>query len=320
MSSQALGEFELIRRCFASGFPIATDALVGVGDDCSIIRPPHGYDLAQSIDTQVADVHFPATAPARLIAQRALRCATSDLAAMGAAPQGFHLALTLPKADATWLDDFALGLRETAHALRMPLLGGDTTHGPALVISIGVQGWLPAGKGMTRSAARAGDDLWVTGPIGAAALALPQVLQNPASEKDLARAYYRPEIQLTLGQRLLNLAHACLDVSDGLLQDAAHIAQASLVDIRIDAGLVPTPVTADDERWTSCFTGGDDYQLLFTAPDARRDDILALNSIPGAACTRIGQCLTAAELTPQVQLEHQGQRLDINGNGYQHFR
>ncbi|WP_430460217.1 thiamine-phosphate kinase [Thalassolituus sp. LLYu03] len=319
MSSQALGEFELIRRCFASGFPIATDTLLGIGDDCSIIRPPHGYDLAQSIDTQVADVHFPAKAPARLIAQRALRCATSDLAAMGAAPQGFHLALTLPHSDSDWLDDFALGLRDTAHALRMPLLGGDTTRGPLLIVSISVQGWLPAGKGMTRSAARAGDDVWVSSRIGAAALALPLVLENPALEKDLARAYYRPEIQLTLAQRLLPLAHACMDISDGLLQDARHIARASLVDMVIDAAAVPTPVTQDDERWPVCFTGGDDYQLLFTAPADKREDILALNSIPGAACTRIGECLPAATLEPDVRLQLNGEPLVLSSAGYQHF-
>ena len=319
MSSQALGEFELIRRCFATGFPIAADTLLGIGDDCSIIRPPHGYDLAQSIDTQVADVHFPANAPARLIAQRALRCATSDLAAMGAAPQGFHLALTLPKADSEWLDDFALGLRDTAHALRMPLLGGDTTRGPALIISIGVQGWLPAGKGMTRSAARAGDDVWVSGVIGAAALALPQVLENPALDKGLARAYYRPEIQLTLAQRLLPLAHACMDISDGLMQDAGHIARASLVDIHIDALQVPTPVTEDDERWSTCFTGGDDYQLLFTAPKEKRADILALNSIPGAACTLIGECVAATTLVATATLLKNKNPLVLNTKGFQHF-
>ena len=163
-------EFDLIRDCFSTGYPAASDLLLGIGDDCSLITPPADMELAQSIDTQVAGVHFPADAPPGLIAGRALRCATSDLAAMGAVPQGFHLALTLNNSEDWFLRDLAAGLRLTANTLNMPLLGGDTTYGEHLTITIAVQGWLPRGLGLRRDAARPGQDIWLTGKVGGAAL------------------------------------------------------------------------------------------------------------------------------------------------------
>ena len=322
--SQTQGEFDLIRRCFASGFPLGSDVLLGVGDDCSAVRPPAGYDLVQSIDTQVADVHFPHNAPAHLIAGRALRCAASDLAAMGAAPQGFHLALTLPDSNPAWLDQFAYGLRTTAHDLGLPLLGGDTTRGPLLIITISVQGWVPQGKMLTRHTAKAGDELWVSNTIGSAALALPDVLKNPASELGLAKAYYHPSIQFTLGQRLVGIASACMDISDGLLQDAGHIARASQVAIEINADQVPTPVSSDHPHWQTCLSGGDDYQLLFSAAPERHNDILALNSLAGVNCTCIGR-ITAADArqgslkNAGVSVLKDGQPFSPQATGYQHF-
>ncbi|UTW47597.1 thiamine-phosphate kinase [Bacterioplanoides sp. SCSIO 12839] len=266
-SSNRIGEFELIRRFFCSDFPSSSDTVIAIGDDASVIKPPANTELVQSIDTQVADVHFPATAPAHLIAQRALRCAVSDLAAMGANPQGFHLALTLPESDADWLKDFSDSLKKAAHELNIALMGGDTTRGKQLVISVAVQGWVALNQhgnsqALTRSGAQAGDAIYCSGPIGAAALALPQVLHNPADISGFAQAYYFPQVHLSLGQQLLNIASSCMDISDGLLQDAGHIARSSELVLEIDPEKIQY---ADPQKKQQCLTGGDDYQLLFTS-------------------------------------------------------
>ena len=311
------GEFALIRDFFSSGFPRSRDTVLGVGDDCSVVVPRPLCDLVQSIDTQVADVHFPADAPADLIAQRALRCAASDLAAMGAEPQGFHLALTLPSADGHWLAAFSRSLREAADALNLDLLGGDTTRGQHLVISISVQGWVTTGTALTRSGARPGDDVWVSGSIGTAALALPQVLANPADYSGLAHAYYFPDVQLPLGQALNGMATACMDISDGLLQDAAHIARASNVSLHLNADAIPTAVRTEDARWQQCLSGGDDYQLLFTAPVSRRREVQNLG-LGRTAVTRIGEVQPAT--TDAIRLLRNGQVIPLPAHaGFQHF-
>ena len=258
------GEFELIREYFCHGFPQSADTLLAIGDDASVVLPPAGSQLVQSIDTQVADVHFPASAPAALIAQRALRCAVSDLAAMGATPQGFHLALTLPDSDSAWLTGFSSGLKKAAHELNIALIGGDTTRGKQRVISVAVQGWIKHDNTpLTRAAAEDGDGIYLSGPVGAAALALPQVLNNPADYSGLAQQYYFPAVHLSLGQALLGRASACIDVSDGLLQDAGHIARSSALQLHIDTQRVSV---ADDQQRALCLTGGDDYQLLLCGP------------------------------------------------------
>ncbi|WP_420589646.1 thiamine-phosphate kinase [Bacterioplanoides sp.] len=264
-----IGEFELIRQFFCSDFPSSPDTVIAIGDDASVVKPPANSELVQSIDTQVADVHFPATAPANLIAQRALRCAVSDLAAMGACPQGFHLALTLPQSDAYWLKDFSDGLKKAAHELNIALMGGDTTRGKQLVISVAVQGWIPLNhdsnsQALTRSGAQPGDIICLSGKVGAAAVALPQVLNNPADTSGYARQYYFPEVHLSLGQSLLGQATSCMDISDGLIQDAGHIAKASDVQLQLNADAI---LLADPDSPALCMTGGDDYQLLFTLPD-----------------------------------------------------
>ena len=174
-----MNEFELIKHCF--NWPQNNDTIIfAVGDDASIVQVPNGYELVQSIDTQVADVHFPATAPAHLIAQRALRCAVSDLAAMGATPQAFHLALSLPKnTNQQWLESFSLGLRACANEYAIDLIGGDTTSSPTAVITIQVQGLVPAGSALTRSNAQENDDVWLSGEIGRSAACTPRNIRKP---------------------------------------------------------------------------------------------------------------------------------------------
>jgi len=317
MSAEHPGEFALIQEFFASGFPDSADTRLGVGDDASLIALPAGYELAQSIDTQVAGIHFPATAPAALIAQRALRCAASDLAAMGAEPQGFHLALTLPAAEHGWLAEFAAGLRDAAQELELALLGGDTTSGPLLVITLQVQGRVPAGQALLRSGARAGDEVWVSDTIGGAALALPQVLADPASFTGLARRYYLPQVHTPLGIALRGVASACMDISDGLLQDAGHIARRSQVSLQLAAELIPTVVARSDSRWLQCLNGGDDYQLLFTAPVSAQRRLNALQQ-QFSGLTRIGH-VTAAGDSPVLLTDH-GALLPLPAQGgYQHF-
>ena len=310
-------EVDLIRDCFSSGYPAANDLLLGIGDDCSLIRPPADMELAQSIDTQVAGVHFPTDAPGNLIASRALRCAVSDLAAMGAVPQGFHLALTLSDNNEDFLQDFASGLRLTANTLGIPLLGGDTTYGKHLTISVAVQGWLPRGLGLRRDAARTGQDVWLTGKVGAAALVLDDILRDPTRDDQETAPYYHPRVHLSFGHLLLSLATSAIDISDGLIQDARHIANASGVILHLDATAIPTAVSPEHSRWRECLTGGDDYQLLFTAPQSARERIEACALTAGLNhCARIGH---VEEGEPDVCVRKNGELLIFEQEGYTHF-
>lgn len=317
-------EFELIQRFFAHGYPSSRHTDLGVGDDASIITPPRHQQLVQSLDTQVEGVHFPANAPAHLIAERALRCAVSDLAAMGATPQGFHLGLTLPAANEHWLQDFADGLRTAAGDLNISLLGGDTTQGQQVVISISVQGFVESQQALTRRGAQVGDQLWLSGLIGAAALALPEVLANPAHDDGWAYAYYHPKVHLELGQALAGIANSCIDVSDGLLQDAGHIAQASGVGLSLQLASIHTAVDTQTNiaQWTQCLTGGDDYQLLFTVPTSKLKLMEALQSrFPDVH--PIGHCVPAIDVKNTTGLYLDGsfaQREQLRQqSGFQHF-
>jgi len=309
-------EFELIRQCFSQGYPHSADTLVAVGDDASIVLPPAGHLLVQSLDTQVADVHFPATAPANLIAQRALRCAVSDLAAMGATPQAFLLGLTLPHNQPAWLEDFASGLRACAHDCGIALIGGDTTKGRELVVSVTVQGWVADQPRLLRASAKPGDDIWVSGVIGESALALPQILKRPDWSDGLAQSYYFPKPRLELGQALLDLANSAMDISDGLLQDARHIANASAIAIQLEGESIPTAVALGHPSWMTCLSGGDDYELLFTASPSQRAAITALSAKLDLPLSRIGQCI---EGEPDVTLLLDGKPVTPAAGGYQHF-
>lgn len=318
-----LAEFELIKHCF--NWPQNNDNIIcAVGDDASIVQVPQGYELVQSIDTQVADVHFPADAPADLIAQRALRCAISDLAAMGAKPQAFHLAISLPKSTTqTWLETFSSGLRACADEYKIPLIGGDTTSCPTLVISIQVQGLVPSGKALTRYNAQVGDDIWLSGEIGKSAAALESILAKP-TEPDhtvLTSAYYYPQAQIELGQKLIGLATSAMDISDGLLQDASHIAKASQVCLNFSSTSIPTNESAIAQHGAAralqfALTGGDDYQLLFTAPKSEA----AQQMLEQLGCYRVG-CVQAIDIDKHYSdwVVLDGQTIENEKRGYQHF-
>lgn len=325
-----MNEFELIKTFFHWAGSPEENIVKSIGDDCSIVQVPSGFELVQSIDTQVADVHFPAKAPADLIAQRALRCALSDLAAMGAKPQGFHLALSIPKefphiSFQQWLQDFSQGLKACAQEFNIPLIGGDTTSSPVPVIAIQVQGLVPAGKALCRDGAQVGDDIWLSGPTGLASAALAQVLENPADSSDLAQAYYYPQPQIELGQKLIGLANSALDISDGLLQDAAHIGKASGLTLDIDSAAIPIQSLQDagfsqDDSIRHALTGGDDYQLLFTAANSHSSQIAELASIEGVELFKIGGVKNKAEQAVLLDSKSiDSAPADLTSSGYQHF-
>ncbi len=304
-----VSEFSLIDRFF-SGMGSGAAVDLSVGDDCAILSTAAHERIAASVDTQVAGVHFPEETLPADIAYRAVSAAASDLAAMGARPLGMTLALTLPSADEEWLRAFRSGLEDAVQAYGLPLVGGDTTRGP-LSLSVQVLGALPRGVALLRSGARVGDMVYVSGTLGDAAAAL-SVMQGQwqpeqAHADYLLSRFNRPSARIDLGRELLNRATAAIDLSDGLLADAGHIARASGVRLCIDPDLLPlSPALAshgDREailEWA--LAGGDDYELCFC---------LAPGEIPPAGCTRIGVAESGAGIDC-------GREIDFSP-GYQHF-
>ncbi|WP_068829066.1 thiamine-phosphate kinase [Pseudomonas sp. BMS12] len=316
-----MGEFELIRRYFAAA-PCAQAAegvALGIGDDCALLQPAPGMQLAVSTDTLVAGVHFPDPCDASLLGQRALAVSVSDLAAMGATPLGFTLAITLPQADPAWLEGFARGLAHMAQACGIALVGGDTTRGP-LSLTLTVFGQVPAGQALTRSGAKPGDLLCVGAALGDGAGALPLVLGEVRAEgvaaDYLLQRYWAPQPQLALGQWLRCQATAALDISDGLLADCGHIAAASGVALQIERDRLPlTPALCSmtGERALECaLAGGDDYVLAFTLPPEHLPALQA--QWPDAVA--IGRVLAGQGVQ---LLDDQGRVVEPPRAGYQHF-
>ncbi len=293
-----MGEFELIRAYFSR--PVKR-ARLGAGDDCALLAARAGYDWAVSTDMLVEGRHFlHGTDPWRL-GWKCLAVNLSDLAAMGAQPVAFTLALALPEARASWLEAFAAGLYTIADRFECELVGGDTTRGP-LTVSITVMGELPSGVAIRRDGARAGDDLWVSGTLGGAALGLMCLRQSvrlSESDAQAARmAQEQPLPRVALGLALRELVHSMIDVSDGLVGDLGHIAASSGVAAHVDVDALPlAPVLREQAlktRLSCALAGGDDYELCFTAARARRAAILAVAHELGTPVTRIG-CIEAGE-------------------------
>ncbi len=317
-----MGEFELIRRFFASAACAAggEGIALGIGDDCALLQLPAGEQLAISTDTLVAGVHFPDAADPFLLGQRALAVSASDLAAMGAKPIAFTLALTLPDARADWLEGFARGLCAMASGCGIGLVGGDTTRGP-LSLTLTVFGRVPAGQALTRAGARPGDLLCVGGSLGDGGGALPLVLgelKHNGPEADyLLQRYWAPQPQLALGQALRGRATAALDISDGLLADCGHIAAASGVALRVDADKLPLSAALEGlfsrEFARNCaLSGGDDYRLAFTLPASELAAILAdWPEVAVIGRVEVGQ---GVHLLDAAGIELQPPAL-----GYQHF-
>lgn len=302
-------EFSLIERYFSDlGQGPGVD--LAVGDDCALLRLETGERLAISVDTQVAGVHFPVATSPRDIGYRSVSTAASDLAAMGARPLAMTVALTLPEADERWVGAFRQGLGEAVVDCGLPLVGGDTTQGP-LAVSVQVLGALPVDRALLRSGARVGDAVYVSGTLGdaAGALAFLRGEWQPAPQYAdyLLDRLHRPRARLDLGRELLGLASAAIDISDGLLADASHIARGSGVRIRIEPAQVPLSPALSSHgcgeavlRWA--LTGGDDYELCFS---------LGTTARPPAGCTRIGWVEAGAGVDCGLAIDF--------SPGYQHF-
>ena len=323
----AVGEFDLIGRWFQRPQDRRRDRVdLGVGDDCALLSVQAGEQWAVSTDTLVEGRHFVSTVPPEALGHKALAVNLSDLAACGAQPRAFTLALTLPRVDPDWLDGFARGLFALADAHGVVLAGGDTTAGP-LALGLTVMGTVPAGQALRRDGAQAGDDLWVSHPshggLGDARLAL-EVWRDRAAVatahwETVRRAMERPQPRVALGLALRGLAHSAIDLSDGLWGDLGHVLKASGLGVQLDLDAVPRSAALAAQgpsmQSTCLLWGGDDYELLFSAPPSRREAVAALAGPLGLGLSRIGQ-LTAA---PEREVWAQGQRLALTGRGFDHF-
>ena len=314
-----LGEFELIQRFFktkAQAMLSSDDQsiILGIGDDCALIKPHSEEDIAMTTDMLVEGRHFFANANPEWLGHKALAVNLSDLAAMGAKPIGFTLAIALPQADTSWLEAFSKGLFAIAKKYSCPLIGGDTTAGP-LNICITAFGSIPHGKAIKRSGAIAGDQIWVSGTVGDARLALAALRHElHLSTIDLQAIEVRmhqPTPRIDLGINLRGIATSALDISDGLLGDLKHILQQSKVDAEIFLDRIPKSVTLQHQsetirnQFATC--GGDDYEICFTARPDQRDAINEISKKLHLTTTHIGNIKTMQSSEAIIQL------LDKNG-------
>jgi thiamine-monophosphate kinase len=316
-----MGEFDLIKRYFTRP---ARRAVLGVGDDCALWAPTAGQQWAISSDMLVEGRHFVSTVAPERLGHKALAVNLSDLAACGATPRAFTLALALPRVDAGFLEGFARGLFALADAHDIELIGGDTTAGP-LNICITVFGEVPPGQALLRSGARAGDAIYVSGSLGDARLAL-EVLRGalslPGSGFDAARlAMEMPQPRLALGQALRGIASSAVDVSDGFLGDLGHILHRSGVGARLQVDGLPRSALlaglAPALQRQFGLSGGDDYELAFTAPASARDAVQAAAAQAGVAVTQVG----TIEADPGVRLlDARGQVLPNVYGSFDHFK
>jgi len=324
-------EFDLIAlirdRCSIA----REDVRLGIGDDAALLAVPPGQLLAVSTDTLVAGVHFPKSTKAYDVGWKVLAVNLSDLAAMGATPAWATLALTLPQADARWVGEFCDGFAALAREFKLALVGGDTTQGP-LSITATVHGFVPPGAALLRSGARAGDAVFVTGTLGDAAAGLrcldkndseaARLLSVPAGTREsLIERLNRPLPRVGQGLALRGRASACIDVSDGLLADLGHVCSASRVGAEIDVEALPKSsalLAVFDVAAQRIFqmTGGDDYELCFSAAENEAASLLGDLARSGCAATRIGRIV--AESGVRVH-DHSGDPVAIARRGWEHF-
>lgn len=319
-----MAEFSIIEEfCHGIG-PDHADTKLGVGDDAAIVAVPAGMELAISADSMVSGVHFFADVSPAKLAHKILAVNLSDMAAMGAEPKWATLALTIPEFDTGWLKAFSDALKVIAARFELQIIGGDTTQGP-LNLSITIMGLLPQGQALCRSEAMPGDDVYVSHNVGDAALGL-AVLRGDVSLDDAYRdsvvsALEAPEPRVTLGQSLLGVASACLDVSDGLIGDLRHICQQSRVSIDIDAGLIPLSEAYrgylnNGGSLNLALNGGDDYELAFTASPSQRSEVDSIATQLGLSLTRIGSVVQKRQNAVSVSLEGVDYQLPTS---FEHF-
>ncbi len=320
---QGASEFELIRRYFVG--PVPANVL-GPGDDCALIPISASASLAISSDMLLEGRHFLSATAADAVGHKALAVNLSDLAAMGARPVGCTLALALPRVDHAWLAGFSAGFQALAQQTGCPLVGGDTTRSDTgSVISVTVLGLVDPQQALRRDAARAGDDIWVSGSLGAADVAL-RLLQGELATADTGllqrlRPYLEyPQARLELGQALLGVAHAAIDISDGLRQDLGHILQASACGATLYYDALPQHPDlaglAPELRQQAVLAGGDVYELCFTASPAKRTAIAAIGQRLGLQLSRVGTI--NSQRICQV-LDGAGKALELVRGGFDHF-
>ncbi len=322
----ALSEFELIRRYFTHP---ASHTRLGVGDDAALVRVRRGTELVVSTDMLVSGRHFFAGAKPRQLGHKALAVNLSDMAAMGATPRWATLSLALPKADARWLRAFAGGFMQLARKHGVDLIGGDTTRGP-LAICVQILGEVPTGRALTRAGARPGEDIWVSGHLGDAALALAALKNRLRLARGelatVARRLHAPTARIALGAALRRIAHSAIDISDGLLADLGHICESSRAAAVIEFERLP--VSAIMKRYlewpaarAALLAGGDDYELAFTAAPARRTLIERAGRRTGVKVTRIGRMIPVQQGTHAVTvLDRNGRAIRMVRAGFDHFR
>jgi len=320
----ALGEFDIIERYFAR-IGARPDVLLGVGDDAAVLRVPAGQRLVAATDTIVDGVHFPPGFAPEHIGWRALAVNLSDLAAMGAIPAWATLSLSLPAAEEDWLERFASGFTELAASHDVALVGGDTVRGP-LVVTVQVLGFIERERWLTRSGARPGDRLYVSGTPGDAAAGLALIQRGrpgsraPDAVNTLAMRFMRPEPRIALGRHLRPFASAAMDVSDGLLVDLGKLCAASGCGAEVDLDVLPVSpalresVMDPSERERCVLDGGDDYELLFTVDERHEDRVRSAASVP--ACTAIGRIVAR----PGVVCRRGGRPVPVAAGGFDHFR
>ncbi len=323
-----MGEFDLIRKYFTR--PVQRAAL-GVGDDCALLQPSAGTHLAVCSDMLVEGRHFISTVDPAKLGHKSLAVNLSDLAACGARPLAFTLALALPRVDEAWLEGFSRGLLALADAHGCELIGGDTTQGP-LNICITAFGEVPAGQALLRSGARAGADIYASGNLGDARLALEAFRGNVTLSADMfaqCRARMeQPTPRVGLGQALRGIATSAIDVSDGLLGDLGHILTSSRVGASIDTAIAMNTLAASrhadwpanpltqEQHLEFVLAGGDDYELVFTAPPPARDAVARAAGQAGTAVTRIGTVLAESGLR---LLDARGEPLARRFASFDHF-
>ncbi len=302
-------EFELIRKYFDRP---ARSAVLGIGDDAAVLRPSAGMELAVSTDLLLEGRHFRAGADARSLGHKSLAVNLSDMAAMGAAPRWATLALALPAPDEAWLEGFAQGFFALAERFGVELIGGDTARGPApgpIVICVTILGEVPRGLALYRAGALPGDDIWVSGELGGAALGLAQPeLPGVAQRLD------EPEPRIELGERLRGIANAAIDVSDGFAQDLGHILERSGVGAVVEYARLPGFPGAQPKQVLS---GGDDYEIVFTARQERRAEVEALSKELQLALTRVGSIQQGEAKLQVLDADRKAMRVE---RGFDHFQ
>ena len=319
----ARSEFSLIQHYFEQLTPQREDVLLGIGDDCALLQCPADHVVAVSIDTLVEGIHFFPDVDSEKLGHKSLAVGLSDLAAMGAKPAWFTLALTLPEVNNNWLKGFSSGLAKLAKQHNIQLVGGDTTRGP-LTISIQVHGFVESQKALQRSGAQVGDMIYVTGSLGDAGAALQLQLQQWDDENldnedrlYLSQRLEQPTPRLSVGQNLLGLANAAIDISDGLLADLDHIVEKSSVGARLDLAKLPISAALSKINRTTAqqfaLQSGDDYELCFTVSPQHFAEIE--KQFKGL-CTRIGMITDDKGI---YFIDDNDNLIELTGAGYDHF-